>query len=448
MAIEEGSINIILRTMTFDILVERRKEKMNRGRKPILMLLLVSFIAAFVTMPKVQAGTINVNNGMTTAQINSAIASAVSGDVVQFAPGTYSLTTSLVAGVAGVTLQGDIANPGNVIIDAGTIPANSGPKPPGRDRDAFQVVANNVAIKGFKIINAWDLMTGAGDGWQNNGITVGGDITLIDWLEPYNKPILIDGGTFSNNIIENCSNGIYLAMSKNVVVSYNTIRTSSTYTRADAGTGIINWNTKAWGAGNWQDPTNNMIENNVLEYNERTGICLGAWDPDLFTVSGTVIRGNIIQHNSRRAIDLMYITGPLLITKNDICSNGAEGIRVLYNVSGAEAFCNNIYDNTNFGVNVYDLATASLYAENNWWGSATGPYHPTAHPSGLGDTVTDNVDFEPWSVYYPSCTQPVGGEWVPINAAKTLVQLVGSALALSAIAASFVGFKRTKKRLS
>ena len=419
---------------------------MNRERKSILMLLLVSFIAAFVTIPKVRAATINVNSGMTTAQINSAIAGAGSGDVVQFAAGTYSLTASLVASVAGVTLQGDVANPENVIIDAGTIPANSGPKPPDRDRDAFQVAANDVTIKGFKIINAWDLMTGAGDGWQNNGITVGGDITLIDWLEPYNEPILIDGGTFSNNIIENCSNGIYLAMSKNVVVSDNIIRYSSTYVRADAGVAIINWNTKAWGAGNWQDPTNNVIENNVLEYNDRTGICLGAWDPDMFTVSGTVIRGNIIQHNLRRGIDLMYITGPLLITKNDICSNGAEGIRVLCNVSGVEAHCNNIYGNTNFGVNVYDLATASLDATNNWWGSPTGPQH-SSNPGGNGDVVTDNVDFESWAKWTPPCApRPVGGEWVPINKFELLSPWIGLASLITVATVSLVCVKRRKKQ--
>jgi hypothetical protein len=41
---------------------------------------------------------------------------------------------------------------------------------------------------------------------------------------------------------------------------------------------------------------------------------------------------------------------------------------------------------------------------------------------------------------------PVGGEWVPIETLQILVRLVGSALALSAIAASFVGFKRIKKK--
>ena len=35
-------------------------------------------------------------------------------------------------------------------------------------------------------------------------------------------------------------------------------------------------------------------------------------------------------------------------------------------------------------------------AESNWWGDATGPYHPTANPGGLGDSVSDYVDFDPW----------------------------------------------------
>ena len=54
---------------------------------------------------------------------------------------------------------------------------------------------------------------------------------------------------------------------------------------------------------------------------------------------------------------------------------------------------NNIYDNTEFGVhNELDV----LDATNNWWGHASGPYHPTLNPDGLGDTVSDNVDFDPW----------------------------------------------------
>jgi hypothetical protein len=47
---------------------------------------------------------------------------------------------------------------------------------------------------------------------------------------------------------------------------------------------------------------------------------------------------------------------------------------------------------------------------------------------------------------YLCCPLPVGGEWVPVNTIQMLVQLVGSVVALSAVVASFVGFKRIKKR--
>jgi hypothetical protein len=34
-------------------------------------------------------------------------------------------------------------------------------------------------------------------------------------------------------------------------------------------------------------------------------------------------------------------------------------------------------------------------AESNWWGDASGPYHPVTNPSGKGDRVSDNVDYTP-----------------------------------------------------
>ncbi|MBN2391608.1 MAG: hypothetical protein JXR84_12860 [Anaerolineae bacterium] len=34
--------------------------------------------------------------------------------------------------------------------------------------------------------------------------------------------------------------------------------------------------------------------------------------------------------------------------------------------------------------------------EHTWWGDATGPYHPIINPGGIGNQVSDNVDFIPW----------------------------------------------------
>ena len=38
-------------------------------------------------------------------------------------------------------------------------------------------------------------------------------------------------------------------------------------------------------------------------------------------------------------------------------------------------------------------------ARDNWWGHASGPYHPTLNPDGQGDAVGDDVAFAPWSAW-------------------------------------------------
>jgi hypothetical protein len=70
-----------------------------------------------------------------------------------------------------------------------------------------------------------------------------------------------------------------------------------------------------------------------------------------------------------------------------------------------------------------------------WSGDLSGSANPTAIAIDGNKAVTATF------------TQiPVGGEWVPINTAQMLVQIIGSAIAISAIAASFAGFKRMKRK--
>ena len=55
----------------------------------------------------------------------------------------------------------------------------------------------------------------------------------------------------------------------------------------------------------------------------------------------------------------------------------------------------NIEGNSPYGVRNVDKMLTVL-AEHNWWGDPSGPYHPDSNPGGLGDTVSDYVDFVPW----------------------------------------------------
>jgi len=61
---------------------------------------------------------------------------------------------------------------------------------------------------------------------------------------------------------------------------------------------------------------------------------------------------------------------------------------------------NNIFGNDAPAVGVDTLCTYTIDAVNNWWGDPTGPFHPTLNPYGLGDTVGDNVLFNPWLTSY------------------------------------------------
>ena len=45
---------------------------------------------------------------------------------------------------------------------------------------------------------------------------------------------------------------------------------------------------------------------------------------------------------------------------------------------------------------VENTGSVVVDARQNWWGSFTGPYHPTLNATGLGTDVTDDVLFDPW----------------------------------------------------
>jgi hypothetical protein len=62
--------------------------------------------------------------------------------------------------------------------------------------------------------------------------------------------------------------------------------------------------------------------------------------------------------------------------------------------STVEAHFNNIVDNSEIGVEGGGIVTVD--ATRNWWGDASGPYHESLNPDGMGNGISGNVDFEPW----------------------------------------------------
>jgi hypothetical protein len=143
--------------------------------------------------------------------------------------------------------------------------------------------------------------------------------------------------------------------------------------------------------------------------------------------SSPTIRDNHIEGN--QALDGGGIicdggssSSPLIVHNtitNNIATNYGGGIECELNATptidsclisdnkGDEIYCYNggnpvIYYNDIIEINSDDYAvfnadpSVTIDADSNWWGHSSGPYHPTANPSGQGGAVSDYVDFDPW----------------------------------------------------
>jgi hypothetical protein len=137
------------------------------------------------------------------------------------------------------------------------------------------------------------------------------------------------------------------------------------------------------GAGDWLDYALDIsagavvtVEGNVISN------CLGVASSDGSTSAGILVT-------------TYYGPGTTATITNNEITGCSGGIHVGYDASDTsdvEAHYNSITGNTT-GVISTDPLVDALY---NWWGDATGPFHGTLNPGGLGDAVTDSVLFDPW----------------------------------------------------
>ena len=144
--------------------------------------------------------------------------------------------------------------------------------------------------------------------------------------------------------------------------------------------------------GDWsgiEARTNQAMEHNIIRY-AATGLELRAYNQD----NSSVIRLNNFENNSN-GIHLYAYNGT---NTSQIISNTLEHNRVGILVTGSGNFSNeitqnDIISNTNYGIS--NQTPILINAINNWWGHNSGPYY-ASNPTGLGDTVSDNVQFSPW----------------------------------------------------
>jgi parallel beta-helix repeat protein len=155
------------------------------------------------------------------------------------------------------------------------------------------------------------------------------------------------------------------------------------------------------------------VANNRIYGCGTTGITAYLW-------SGITVDCNTIRDSAFTGVNLLHLSHAT-ITDNLLLDNGSgiylydcdaidiQHNDILYNqiyptsygvsfdgdCGGANTVnYNNIVANAEYGVSNEGVEVVN--AEYNWWGNASGPYHPTANPGGSGDPVSDNVYFDPW----------------------------------------------------
>lgn len=148
------------------------------------------------------------------------------------------------------------------------------------------------------------------------------------------------------------------------------------------------------------EANNTHVSDNYIDSDFTNGI-YGICFTD--SIGGRIFDGVNISNNDIFDCEYGIFVGTSMdvgsILTADIFSNNVTGndvgIMVGYgaNLQDSVHF-NNIVGNVGYGVN--NIGSSIVNATMNWWGSISGPYHPVNNSNGFGDTVSDNVDFNPW----------------------------------------------------
>ncbi|MCK4306474.1 MAG: right-handed parallel beta-helix repeat-containing protein, partial [Candidatus Eisenbacteria sp.] len=327
------------------------------------------------------------------ATIQDGIDGVATDGTVHVAAGTYneqvfiSKANLTVESIAGATIT---IIDGTGVTDAALIPGHSA---------LVWLQKNGITFKGFTV-------QGYPGSWGD-----GGGI----FIQGYNGTTVddISGCLVTENTINVSTSGIdgiiISGGADNNTVSDNEISNSG-------GDGII--------VSSDPDSVGNQITANTITDSTNYGVslCTATWGTQR-NFQGTVISDNGISGGTH-GIGVIYAIGSSHIVIQDnyihgVTTGEGEGIEiyngayvdVLGNIlegngtgiqvkesdcTGIVANYNNISGNTTYGVEAVSITSGPLDATLNWWGDASGPYHPTTNPGGTGDEVSDNVGYSPW----------------------------------------------------
>jgi len=264
-----------------------------------------------------------------------------------------------------------------------------------------------------------------------SGINATGDNQVLikrNTIQSNQNGILVTGNStgvnISDNVVySNSQSGIYLhsyALAKaeydfdyakanaqihDVLISGNNVSRNQNgiYLHSDAvANASLYYQTRAFANASIYDVT---VSNNIAMSNTMSGIRLYSsitqwlypfryWVQyaDAIACTNATILGNTLSANPKG----IYISGRATanVTRNSV-SYGTYGV-FFEQATDNTANYNDIYGNS-YGMNVSDGATVN--AEYNYWGDASGPYHISLNPGGKGNPANGdgvNLDFIPF----------------------------------------------------
>lgn len=123
--------------------------------------------------------------------------------------------------------------------------------------------------------------------------------------------------------------------------------------------------------------------------------------PQIGDWRGISLPGYLADETSLANCDISYAVHAI---DTDNSSVTIQRCRIHHNRIGFDTFYaspilleNSIYDNLEYGIQS-DYQTLYVDARHTWWGHASGPYHPSLNPAGLGNRVSDHVRIIPWNM--------------------------------------------------
>jgi nitrous oxidase accessory protein NosD len=223
---------------------------------------------------------------------------------------------------------------------------------------------------------------------------------------------IISGNTVKNMYIDGKQTfGIAAYGDSDVVISGNNVSGYAKVGIAANGDNSTNPNPNAIITGNTvtgpgMDASVTLAPNGIQIGRGATGKIIGntvsgnGWHGDDWSCSGILVAmsddvevtGNTVEENEIGIGSYGEINGTWI--HDNIVNGNAYGISIQAGAVDTKVNFNNIVDNQSYGV--YNGSTDTLDATNNWWGDASGPYHATLNPNGMGDEVSDGVNFNPW----------------------------------------------------